>query len=94
MSDEGDKGCSCGCGCALWVPAFITFIVFLVLKLTDTISWDWVWICSPLWIAAALSAIGFVLMLILGFGVVGVVIGTILAAIGFAGLADRFGGRR
>lgn len=26
-----------------------TFIVFLVLKLTDTIDWSWWWVTSPLW---------------------------------------------
>lgn len=26
------------------------FIVFLVLKLTNTLTWSWFWILSPLWI--------------------------------------------
>ncbi len=26
------------------------FIVFVVLKLTGTIVWSWVWVASPLWI--------------------------------------------
>ena len=30
---------------------FILFIVFLVLKLTKTIDWSWVWVTSPLWIS-------------------------------------------
>lgn len=29
---------------------WITFIVFLVLKLTDVIDWSWWWVTSPLWI--------------------------------------------
>ncbi len=28
----------------------ILFIVFLVLKLTETINWSWWWISAPLWI--------------------------------------------
>lgn len=28
----------------------ILFIVFLILKLTDTIDWSWWWVTSPLWI--------------------------------------------
>jgi hypothetical protein len=31
----------------------ILFIVFLVLKLTHNIHWSWLWVTSPLWIAAA-----------------------------------------
>jgi hypothetical protein len=30
----------------------ILFFIFLVLKLTDTISWSWWWVTSPLWIYA------------------------------------------
>lgn len=30
------------------------FIVFLILKLTNIISWSWWWITSPLWISALL----------------------------------------
>ena len=28
----------------------LLFIVFLTLKLTNTIDWSWWWITSPLWI--------------------------------------------
>ena len=27
----------------------LLFIVFLVLKLTDTINWSWWWVTLPLW---------------------------------------------
>jgi len=43
------------------------FIVFLILKLTNTIDWSWWWVTSPLWIPVAL---GIVIL-----GVVGVVMG-------------------
>lgn len=32
----------------------IVFIVFLILKCTDLISWSWWWVTSPLWIVAAI----------------------------------------
>jgi hypothetical protein len=43
------------------------FIVFLVLKLTNTIDWSWWWVTSPLWIPVAL---GIVIL-----GVVGMLMG-------------------
>ena len=43
------------------------FIVFLILKLTNTIDWSWWWVTSPLWIPVAL---GIVIL-----GVVGMVMG-------------------
>ena len=30
----------------------LTFIVFLVLKLTGVIDWSWWWVTAPLWINA------------------------------------------
>jgi membrane protein YdbS with pleckstrin-like domain len=35
-------------------------IVFVVLKLTHTIGWPWIWVLSPLWIS-----FGFALLLLL-----------------------------
>lgn len=29
-------------------------IVFIALKLTDTIDWSWIWVLSPLWLPVAL----------------------------------------
>ena len=43
------------------------FIVFLILKLTNTIDWSWWWVTSPLWLPLAL---GIVIL-----GVVGMVMG-------------------
>lgn len=31
------------------------FLVFLVLKLTDTIDWSWWWVTAPLWIPAVFA---------------------------------------
>jgi hypothetical protein len=43
----------------------LLFLVFLVLKLTNVISWSWWWVTSPLWIplAIALPVIGFCLVM-------------------------------
>ena len=30
-------------------------IAFIVLKLTGTITWSWIWVLSPLWISAAIA---------------------------------------
>lgn len=32
----------------------VLFIVFLVLKLTGTITWSWWWVTAPLWIPVAI----------------------------------------
>jgi len=50
-------------------PAFLLFLVFLILKLCKVITWSWWWVTAPLWIP-----IGIVLVIILvaltiyGFG--------------------------
>lgn len=36
---------------------FVLFVVFLVLKLTGTIDWSWLWVTSPLWISLAVFII-------------------------------------
>ena len=46
----------------------VLFIVFLILKLTDTIDWSWWWVTSPLWIPLAL---GVVIMGIIGLIIYG-----------------------
>jgi hypothetical protein len=35
----------------------ILFIVFLILKLTETIDWSWWWVTAPLWIPFALVVV-------------------------------------
>ena len=32
----------------------LLFIVFLILKLTETITWSWWWVTAPLWIPVAI----------------------------------------
>ena len=35
----------------------VLFVVFLVLKLTGTVTWTWLWVFSPLWISAAVGLV-------------------------------------
>ena len=35
----------------------VLFIVFLVLKLTETITWSWWWVTAPLWIPVAITIV-------------------------------------
>ena len=52
---------------SLETMGFITFIVFLVLKLTNVIDWDWFWIWFPLWIPIAFGLGVFVIIVIIAF---------------------------
>jgi hypothetical protein len=45
----------------------LTFLVFLVLKLTGVIDWSWWWVTSPLWLAALAAFAALVLVGGLGF---------------------------
>ena len=40
------------------------FLIFLVLKLTDTISWSWWWVTAPLWGSVALGVVIIVVVFI------------------------------
>jgi hypothetical protein len=33
----------------------LVFFIFLVLKLTDHITWSWLWVTSPLWLVVVFS---------------------------------------
>ena len=37
-------------------------IAFIVLKLTNVITWSWWWVLSPLWISAALVILVFIII--------------------------------
>lgn len=41
--------------------SFILFIVFLVLKLTDVITWSWWWVTAPLWISFGLGVVALLI---------------------------------
>jgi len=57
MANSNNKSTGMGLGTVL-------FLIFLVLKLTDTIDWSWWWVTSPLWIPVALviGILGIVLL--------------------------------
>ena len=39
-------------------------IVFIVLKLTGYIDWDWIWVLAPIWIGAILTIVVLVIAVI------------------------------
>lgn len=41
-------------------------IIFLVLKITNNITWPWIWVLSPIWITAILIIVIFATILICG----------------------------
>jgi hypothetical protein len=41
------------------------FLIFLVLKLTDTISWSWWWVAAPLWISSIIALVIFAVVFII-----------------------------
>lgn len=49
----------------------VLFIVFLVLKLTNVITWSWWWVTAPLWMPLGLGII-FLLFTALIFGLIAV----------------------
>jgi hypothetical protein len=43
----------------------VLFIIFLILKLTNNITWSWWWVTAPIWIPVSLVLVG---LLLIGFG--------------------------
>jgi hypothetical protein len=43
----------------------LTFLVFLVLKLTGVIDWSWWWVTAPIWLAPVLFVVFFAAYLFL-----------------------------
>lgn len=56
MSDTKNASSGIGLGTVL-------FLIFLVLKLTNTIDWSWWWVCSPLWIPLSLVIVIYLLII-------------------------------
>jgi len=44
----------------------ILTIIFIVLKITNKITWSWIWVLSPIWITFILVVIIFSIVLIVG----------------------------
>ena len=41
-------------------------LMFVVLKLTNNISWSWIWVLSPIWILLILIVLVFGIILVIG----------------------------
>ena len=46
------------------------FIIFLILKLVNIITWSWWWVTSPLWIPILIGVIALCILIIIG-GLIG-----------------------
>ena len=44
----------------------VLFLIFLILKLTNTINWSWWWVTAPLWIGFGLVIGIFLTVLVIG----------------------------
>lgn len=40
-------------------------LLFIALKLTGRIDWNWIWVLSPIWISISLLAVLFLVILLL-----------------------------
>lgn len=47
-------------------PIGLLTIVFVVLKLTETITWSWWWVLSPIWITGSVVIVLVMLLAMLG----------------------------
>ncbi len=56
MSKETQTG-GIGCGTAL-------FLIFLVLKLTNLIDWNWWWVTAPIWIPISILLVVLILVML------------------------------
>ena len=54
----------------LIVPGFANMltIVFVTLKLTEVISWSWLWVLSPLWIQVLFGALILLTLMLIAVG--------------------------
>ena len=41
-------------------------LLFIALKLTNQISWSWVWVLSPVWISASVLAVLGIAIILIG----------------------------
>ena len=44
----------------------ILTLIFIILKITNKISWSWIWVLSPIWITFIFAIIIFAIILIVG----------------------------
>lgn len=53
-------------GITLFGMAFITFLVFLVLKLLNKVEWSWWAVTAPLWVYVLLLVAGLLIIILWG----------------------------
>ena len=71
LSEMTNKNKRKSAGGGMGLPTLL-LIIFLILKLTHVIDWSWLWVLSPLWIAASLGVLFFIIIgLILLAAVIG-----------------------
>ena len=49
----------------LSIFAGVFTVLFSILKLTDMLSWSWLWILSPLWITVILVSVTLIIMVMI-----------------------------
>ena len=42
-------------------------LLFIALKLTGQIDWNWIWVLSPIWISVSFLAVLAVVILLIGY---------------------------
>jgi hypothetical protein len=47
-----------------WAPMLGLTIAFIILKLTGVITWNWLWVLSPIWLPFAAVMAALLLMII------------------------------
>jgi hypothetical protein len=52
----------------------MTFIVFLVLKLCNVITWSWWWVTAPLW-GSLLAVVAIIALVWIGAGIITIIRG-------------------
>lgn len=60
MSNNSNKSTSTG---GITFPAALT-LLFIALKLTNVISWPWIWVLSPIWISFVLFSLILIVVVI------------------------------
>lgn len=48
----------------IWEIAIFVFLIFLVMKITNLITWTWVWVFSPIWIAGGIWLVLFLFLVL------------------------------
>lgn len=43
----------------------VCLVVFVILKLTNLITWSWWWVLSPIWIYVLLVIVSFIILILI-----------------------------